>query len=196
MSASLHDRRASGDTLGRHVSGSSATSPAEDSASTTAVGARQVWALLRIILGWIFLWAFLDKTFGLGAAIESENAWIDGGSPTEGFLTFGTRGPLKDWFDWMAGETWADWLFMIGLLSIGLALTLGIGMRLAAASGSTLLVFMWAAMLWPENNPFVSDHIVYAIALVGLALVNAGDTWGLGRWWAHRPVVRNHPVLR
>lgn len=52
-----------------------------------------VWAVLRISLGWIFLWAFLDKTFGLGAATESDNAWVDGGSPTEGYLSFATRGP-------------------------------------------------------------------------------------------------------
>lgn len=156
----------------------------------------RVWAILRISLGWVFLWAFLDKTFGLGAATESENAWIDGGSPTEGFLTFASRGPLKDWFDWMAGETWADWLFMAGLLGIGLALILGIGMRLAAAAGSSLLLFMWAATLWPENNPFMSDHIIYAIALVGLALVHAGDTWGIGRWWSQLAIVRRYPALR
>ncbi|MEU4541590.1 hypothetical protein AB0G15_42860, partial [Streptosporangium sp. NPDC023825] len=27
-----------------------------------------VWAIARIGLGWIFLWAFLDKTFGWGFA--------------------------------------------------------------------------------------------------------------------------------
>ena len=31
------------------------------------VAARYVWAGLRIALGWIFLWAFLDKTFGSGS---------------------------------------------------------------------------------------------------------------------------------
>ena len=155
-----------------------------------------IWAALRISLGWTFLWAFLDKTFGLGAATESEDAWVDGGSPTEGFLSFGTRGPLKDLFDWMAGDMWADWLFMIGLAAIGIALILGIGMRVAAASGAILLVLMWAAALWPENNPFIDDHLVYAIALIGLALVHAGDTWGLGNWWSRRPIVKNNPVLR
>lgn len=157
---------------------------------------KHIWAVLRISLGWIFLWAFLDKTFGLGAATEAESAWTNGGSPTDGFLNFATRGPLKSWFDWMAGDAWADWLFMIGLLAIGLALILGIAMRAAAATGTALLVFMWASTLWPENNPFMDDHLVYAIALIGLALVDAGETWGIGTWWNGQQIVKKYPVLR
>ena len=57
-------------------------------------------------------------------------------------------------------------------------------MRIAAASGALLLVLMWTAVLPPENNPFMDDHLIYAILLVGLALAKAGDTLGLGRWWS------------
>ena len=42
-----------------------------------------VWAIARISLGWIFLWAFLDKTFGWGFATPANRAWIAGGSPTD-----------------------------------------------------------------------------------------------------------------
>ena len=38
----------------------------------------------------------------------------------------------------MAGAVWADWLFMIGHFAIGTALVLGVGMRIAAASGALL----------------------------------------------------------
>ena len=192
MNTSTRHDRSTGDTTSIQSSDSERT-PVRGKRKVNAV---HVWAVLRISLGCIFLWAFLDKTFGLGAATESENAWIDGGSPTEGFLSFASRGPLKSWFDWMAGDWWADWLFMGGLAAIGVALILGIGMRVAAASGSILLVFMWAAALWPENNPFMDDLLVYAIALIGLAFVHAGDTWGLGKWWSSQPIVENHPVLR
>ncbi len=171
-----------------------ATLPAHESPPADTSTVNYVWAVLRISLGWVFLWAFLDKTFGFGAATESDSSWIEGGSPTEGYLSFATRGPLKGWFDWMAGDVWADWLFMIALL--GIALALGIGMRIAAASGATLLLFMWAAAPWPENNPFMDDHIVYAITVVGLALVNAGDHWGVGQWWNSQPTVHQHPILR
>jgi CPA2 family monovalent cation:H+ antiporter-2 len=40
-------------------------------------------------MGFVFLWAFLDKTFGFGYATASGKGWIDGGSPTEGFLALG-----------------------------------------------------------------------------------------------------------
>ena len=53
-----------------------------------------VWAITRISLGLIFLWAFLDKAFGLGRATPAENAWIDGGSPTAGFLSNAPTGPF------------------------------------------------------------------------------------------------------
>ena len=53
---------------------------------------------------------------------------------------------------------WADWLFMIGplsLLGIGLALVLGFTMRIAASAGVAMLVLMWSAVLPPANNPFM-----------------------------------------
>lgn len=125
-----------------------------------------------------------------------EAAWLSGGSPTEGFLTFGTSGPLAGFFQSFAGAAWADWLFMVGLLGIGLALMTGMGMRIAAASGGLMLVLMWAAALWPANNPVMDDHLVYALVLVGLAVVDAGRTWGLGGWWQTREIVQRHPVLK
>ena len=85
---------------------------------------------------------------------------------------------------------------MIGLLAIGVALILGVGMRIAAIAGALLLVLMWTAVLPPENNPFMDDHLIYAMVLIGLAAVNAGDTWGLGKQWATTGLVRSYPILR
>jgi thiosulfate dehydrogenase [quinone] large subunit len=152
--------------------------------------------LTRLSLGWIFVWAFLDKTFGLGYATESKDAWLDGGSPTEGFLSFAAKGPFKDFYNDIAGAAWADWLFMLGLLGIGAALMLGVFMRLAAWSGALLLVMMWSAVLPPENNPFMDDHIVYALVLLLLAEMGAGRWLGLGGWWERQHAVQKNPVLR
>ena len=55
---------------------------------------------------------------------------------------------------------------------------------------------MWTAVLPPENNPFMDDHLIYAILLVGLALVKAGDTLGLGRWWSETRLVKRFPILK
>jgi thiosulfate dehydrogenase [quinone] large subunit len=170
------------------------------------VVARHAWAFARISVGFVFLWAFFDKLLALGYATGADRetgaidrfgdaAWINGGSPTMGFLS-GVTGPFKGLFEPMAGAAWADWLFMTGLLAIGVALMLGIGMRIAAASGALLLVFMWMASLPLDNNPFMDDHLVYAMVLIGLAAVHAGDTLGAGRMWSRTEIVRRHPVLR
>jgi thiosulfate dehydrogenase [quinone] large subunit len=90
----------------------------------------------------------------------------------------------------------ADWLFMLGRLGIGLALTLGIGMRITAIAGALLYVLMWTVVLPPENNPVLDDHLLGALTLIALAALNAGNTWGLGRFWSHTDLVTNAPVLR
>lgn len=156
---------------------------------------RYLMATARIGMGWVFLWAFLDKTFGLGFATTSENAWLNGGSPTFGFLNFGTEGKIfHDFFAGLSGPL-ADWTFMVGLLGIGVALTLGIGMRIAAVTGSVLMVAMWVASLRLENNPFLDYHLLYAVMLAALAVYGAGRTWGLGRAWERMPFVQRNRYL-
>jgi len=142
---------------------------------------RYVWAVLRIGMGWLFLWPFLDKLFGLGFATAPENAWIAGGSPTFGFLKFATSGPLAPVFQGLAGNPVVDWLFMLGLLFIGLALLSGIGVSIAGYAGALLMLLLWLSNLPPENNPFLDEHIVYMIILIGLAMAKSGQWLGLGR---------------
>jgi thiosulfate dehydrogenase (quinone) large subunit len=166
--------------------------PAE---TTGAKAARYVAAALRLSLGFTFLWAFVDKLFGLGYATPSAKAWINGGSPTTGFLK-GVEGPFAGLYNGISGNALFDWLFMLGLLGIGGALILGIGMRVAAVAGSTLLVLMWTASLPLTTNPFLDDHIVYAVVLVLLALTAAGNTLGLGARWAKLPFVAKNGWLK
>jgi thiosulfate dehydrogenase (quinone) large subunit len=153
-----------------------------------------VWATARISLASVFLWAFFDKTFGLGYSTPVERAWINGGSPTTGFLS-NTDGWFGGFFQTIAGSAAVDWLFMVGLLGIGLALLLGIGMRVAAASGATLMVLMYLASMPGTTNPFMDDHVVYALVLVGLAMAKAGNTLGLGGYWSDLAAVRRYPIL-
>jgi len=177
--------------------------------------AQRALAVLRIGFGFTFLWAFFDKLLALGfhtGAITNPDsgardsidffakdaAWLNGGSPTEGFLAFGVPAdnPFKDVFNGMAGDAWVDWLFMAGLLGIGVTLTFGFGMRIAAATGALLYMLMYAASLPLENNPVVDDHLVGAIVVITLALTYAGDTWGVGKRWAKTSLVQHNPVLR
>ncbi|MFC7497447.1 MULTISPECIES: hypothetical protein [unclassified Nocardioides] len=191
------------------IHGSHATTttpqPATGARGLTLAAARAL-AVLRVAFGLTFLWAFFDKLLALGyhTGYDAEGnldrfgdaAWINGGSPTEGFLTFGAKGPFEDFYHSIAGDWWADWLFMAGLLGIGLALTFGVGMRIACAAGALLYMMMWTVYLLPDNNPVLDDHVLGAISLVVLALTYAGDTWGAGKAWARTNVVRRWPALR
>jgi thiosulfate dehydrogenase [quinone] large subunit len=163
-------------------------------------------AVLRIAMGAVFLWAFLDKTFGLGYATSSARAWIHGGSPTRGFLSGVSAGPLQSTFHSWAGDPWADWMFMLGLLSVGVALLFGIALRPAAAAGTLMMALMWAAE-WPlarhasdgsatgSSNPILDYHAIYALVLIALVALSAGRKWGLGATWSRLPFVQRHPWL-
>lgn len=161
---------------------------------TTSWG-RRFLAITRIAFGWSFLWAFLDKTFGLGFSTPSENAWISGGDPTAGYLG-GNEGTFSELFNSLAGQWWVSPLFMLGLLGIGIALISGAGMRIAGISGAALYLMMWLAAFPIVTNPFLDSHLSGAIIVAMLALTYAGDTWGLGRWWKNTAVVQRFPALR
>ncbi|MEO6116951.1 MAG: DoxX family protein [Pseudolysinimonas sp.] len=163
-------------------------------------GARVALAILRLATGFIFLWAFLDKTFGLGYSTPAARAWIHGGTPSQGFLTGpAVSGPLKPLFAAIASPA-SDVLFMIGMLAIGLAVMLGIGLRVSAVVGTVILVLMYLAE-WTfganaaSTNPVVDYHLIYALALIVVAAVSAGDTWGFGRAWKRLGIVKRMPWL-
>lgn len=173
--------------------------------------AAKALAVLRISFGLTFLWAFFDKLLALGFStgastndagektvdyFAKDAAWLNGGSPTEGFLKFGADGPFQSFYNNIGGTTWANTLFMLGLLGIGLSLTLGVGMRMGTAAGALMYVLMWTVVLPPENNPVLDDHLLGAISMVVLALYSAGNTWGLSRITAKMEIVKKHAFLR
>ncbi|KKR67499.1 MAG: hypothetical protein UU10_C0043G0005 [Parcubacteria group bacterium GW2011_GWF1_40_6] len=131
-----------------------------------------VLATLRIVMGFIFLWAFLDKVFGLGFTTSPGKAWIKGGSPTSGFLSSAVKGPFVDFFHSLAGVAAVDWVFMAGLLFVGLTLIFNKFVKWGAVAGILMLLFMYLALLWPANNPIIDEHIVYILVLALLFLKN------------------------
>lgn len=168
------------------------------------------WTVLRILLGWSFLWAFLDKMFGLGFATcrggegvppssidyLCNAAMIKGGSPTYGFLTFGTKSShLGGLFDWMASSSpttigIADIGFMLALLLLGVALMTGTATRIASIGGALLFLFMFlASEVWPVQNPITSSHLVEMTVLLGVATVGPGR-FSLQNW-----MVRTLPFM-
>jgi thiosulfate dehydrogenase [quinone] large subunit len=172
---------------------------------TTAAG--RTLAVLRIALGFIFLWAFLDKTFGLGYSTPAAKAWINGGSPTSGFLGHVEVGPFRAFFVSLSGSPVVDTLFMLAMLGVGLALILGMGLRIAAVSATILMLGMWAAE-WPlaqltfegqpsgSVNPIVDYHLIYALVAIVAALTYAGRVWGLSKMWESTSLVKRLPWLK
>jgi thiosulfate dehydrogenase [quinone] large subunit len=105
---------------------------------------------------------------------------------------------LQSFFRNIAGNPVTDWLFMLALL--------GIGMRIAAGSALILMAMMWLAEFPLDTttaagkpsgttNPITDYHFIYAVTSVVLALTYAGHTWGLGKWWASRPLVQKNRWL-
>ena len=187
----------------------------------TRTGLGVVMGLLRLALGWTFLWAFLDKMFALGFStgrivneetgastidFVGDAAWINGGSPTAGVLGFAMKGPFTDFYQTITGfqmteagptsAAWVDWVYMASMLFIGLALILGIGVKLASIGGIVwMAIFYTATAIWPEHNPFVDDHVVGALVLGALFFANAGIYLGLGKVWQRTELVKKHPIL-
>ncbi len=157
---------------------------------------KYIWGALRIAMGWIFLWAFFDKLLGLGFATAAENAWIAGGSPTAGFLSFGTGTLFGSFFQSLAGLAIVDWLFMLGLLFVGIALILGIGVKLAGYVGAFMMFLMWLAVLPLANNPIIDDHIIYLLIMLGFTIINTDDWFGFGKRWANTKLVKKYKFLK
>ena len=176
--------------------------------------------LSRILLGFVFLWAFIDKNWGLQFATPHGQGWVFGtgvGSPTYGFLKFGANpdSPLSAVYVNFANaaegnpNAWTNWVFMAGLLGIGLALIFGVFMRIGTISAVVLLLMMWLAMSpfpWTNivdpatgqgafNGPILDDHIIYGTVLITLMLMGAERHVGLGKWWQSLGFVKKMPWL-
>ncbi|EKD28987.1 MAG: DoxX family protein [uncultured bacterium] len=166
---------------------------------------RYLWAILRIVMGWFFLWPFFDKLFGLGfstcldkttkvVTYGCKSAWINGGLVTKGFLG-GSTGVFAEFYKGIAGQPAVEWLFMIGLLCIGLALLAGIGVKIAGYSGALMVLLMWSVNIPPSSNPIIDAHILEALVFIGFTFVKPGHLWGLGKWWSETALVKKYGFL-
>lgn len=140
---------------------------------------------LRLSLGWIFLWAGADKLYSQAS----------GSSATAGYLQFATFGPLEGFFQSLAGSAIVEGLVVWGLLLIGIALILGAMTRVAAISGAVMMVLFYASAMPPAHNPFMDDHIVYALLLVFLGVIGAGRFLGMDGIIGKTGLVRHRPRL-
>ncbi|MEN9649748.1 MAG: hypothetical protein RL094_715 [Candidatus Parcubacteria bacterium] len=129
-------------------------------------------ALLRVLMGAMFLWAFVDKVFGFGFATTSSQAWIHGGSPTDGFLAHATHGPLAFVFQSMAGSSIVAILFMSGLLFVGVTMLTNKFVKWGTYAGIAMMALIYLSMFPPANNPLIDEHIIYIAVFMLIAANN------------------------
>jgi thiosulfate dehydrogenase (quinone) large subunit len=145
-------------------------------------------AVLRIGVGIIFLWAGLEKLM----APEPFTA--------AGFLQFGTAGSLgwpfvsgepvegtiynpthEFWVAMSENETAmsiVNFLVPFGQLGIGIGLILGLLTRFSATMGTLMMLFFFIAA-WDFEFGIVNQHLTYALVCGVLALLGAGNYYGL-----------------
>jgi thiosulfate dehydrogenase (quinone) large subunit len=156
-------------------------------------------ALLRIVVGIIFLWAGLAKTIGAGAE----------GFSAAGFLKFGTKGELGwpftpaaegavvnpthgFWVDLAANQTLmpiVNFLVAYGQIAIGVALIIGLFTRFAAAMGALQMAFFFVAA-WEFAHGIANQHLTYLIVLLAIAGLGAGRYYGVDNILATRVAPR------
>jgi thiosulfate dehydrogenase (quinone) large subunit len=137
--------------------------------------------LLRIGLGWLFLYA------GVVKVLDSEwsaAGYLNNAKTFSGFYQGLASSEILPIINFVN-----EW----GLTLLGISLLLGVFVRVSSLAGILLMVLyyfpaveMKAFDLFPvlvlpqtSNSVLVDSHIVYALALLVLAAFRAGRTWGL-----------------
>lgn len=143
----------------------------------------------RIVIGIIFLWAGLEKAIGAGLGVWN----------ADGFLQFGTNGsvgwpfvtgevaegtvfnPTHEFWVGLVGTGASDviaYLVPLGQIGIGVSLILGLFTRFGAAMGTLMMLFFFVAA-WDFEFGIVNQHLTYAVVTFGLAVIGAGNYYGL-----------------
>jgi len=155
---------------------------------------RYALAVMRVCIGWMFLWGFLDKMFGLGFQTPNGMGVIDGVSPSS-FVIYASSGIFADLFNSLAGNIVADVLMLSGLLCIGTTLMLGITPKIATVTGTIFFVIMHMVHLPPENNPVLYSDITLSVGLIAIYYLGGFERLSLLDRWRSTALVRKFPIL-
>ena len=140
----------------------------------------------RLLMGWIFIWSGFDKLI-----TDFSSA---------GFFANASRGPLKDIFIDMGTNQTAldviDPLVIWGQILIGFSLILGLYLRVGAFFGAVQMLMFYLPVLYPENNPFMDEHIIYIGILGLLGALGAGRIVGIDAFLEQTATVKRMPALK
>lgn len=128
---------------------------------------------LRMLLGWLMFFAGIGKV-------------INPGWTAQGFLLGAKTFPgFYAWFALPMNAWWVNPMNAWGITLIGLALFFGVAVRPAAWAGALLMVlYYFPHNIFPAvpNGYIVDDHVIYAAALVFIAIFGPAQHFGLGKY--------------
>jgi thiosulfate dehydrogenase (quinone) large subunit len=127
--------------------------------------------LLRLALGWLFLYAGLTK-------------FLDPSWTAKGFLE--NAETFSGFYSWLASPgilPIVDALNQWGLTIIGAVLILGILVRFSAYLGALMMaLYYFPGLIFPhvgEHSFIVDEHIIYIAAFLVLASMSSNHIWSL-----------------
>jgi thiosulfate dehydrogenase [quinone] large subunit len=138
--------------------------------------------ILRVFLGWIFFYA--------GASKLLSPEWT-----AAGFLKAAkTFSGFYNWFALPQNIGWVNFLNEWGLTLIGVALILGVFLRLASACGITLMILYYFPQLeFPmvgKNSFLIDQHVIYSLVLLALAVSKEARNYSLDLYVKRLPFVK------
>lgn len=143
---------------------------------------------LRITLGWMFFYAGITKILD---PQWSAGGYLQGAKTFAGFYQWLLRPDILPAVNFVN-----EW----GLTLLGVALILGVFVRLSSLLGSLLMLMYYFPILqfpYPNMHSYIVDeHIIYIAALLFLAAVRAGRIGGLENWCSNLPICKMYPGLR
>jgi thiosulfate dehydrogenase (quinone) large subunit len=130
--------------------------------------------LLRVSLGWLIFYAGITKVLN--------PEWSAAGY-LRGAKTFSG---LYRWFGQPEILPTINFLNEWGLTLLGVALILGVAVRLVSVPGALMMILYYLPVLeFPyisTHSYIVDEHIIYALVFLLLGALGAGRVWGLDDW--------------
>ena len=157
-------------------------------------------AIVRIALGVGFLFAGLDKALSLGGG---------GAFNAASFLKFATLGslpgsdpkaivnPTHDFWVTLAGNGTlmpiVNTLVVTGEIAVGVCLILGLATRFAGIMGAIMTGLFFIAA-WSFSTGVVNEQFLYSVLAGYMAVVGAGQVWGLDGVLARTELLARTPL--
>ena len=154
----------------------------------------EVWlaywlVLLRLVAGWWFMHAGLDKLL----AGTFDASWFVGGAAAGTSL-----GPFVTLFADGTGLAFVNFIVPVGQLLIGIGLVLGALTRLAAFFGATLMIFFYFinGETGGWSHGVVTGDLLGLLIFAMIATVGAGRILGVDGYLLRTGVVQKYQRLR